>query len=112
MALALTLLNGCARVQIKDETLYFPIGSSNGAVIEHTLDTNQALLTAKDWDSLLDSQAMVCMSADAYGDLKKAYETLCSYSPNACTFETQQTMNALFNKVDSRFKNINAGDLQ
>jgi hypothetical protein len=94
--LLMCLLSGCSLVTIRDETLYFPFGSNSGVVTEHTLDSDQDILTAPQWNSILDTQPIVCMGTGAYGDIKRAYETLCSVMPTACTYETQQVMASLF----------------
>lgn len=105
MALALMfLLNGCADVPIKNETLDFPFGANAGAVEEHTLDDEQKILTVDEWNTKLNSKPMVCMSTDAYGDMKGAYEKLCSFMPSVCTYNTQEAAQSFFSRSESNMR--------
>lgn len=102
----LTILSGCALVTQKDETLYFPIGSGDGAVLEHTLSSAQAILTPAQWAALENSTPLVCMSDEAYGDYKSAVEILCNANPTECTTETVIQINSFDVKTKKVFAYI------
>lgn len=104
MASLAVLNSGCSSVQIKNDTLYFPIGSDGGALVEHTLDSTQAEISNDQMKALLDSGPMVMMSTDAYGNMKKNYETLCSDLPLICSWEVQQKMDIFFRQTDKFLK--------
>ena len=98
------VLSGCTQVTITDDTLYFPIGHDGGALVEHSLDTNQQVLSPTDWDLVLDSTPLIAMNVTTYGNLKKIYETFCSDLPQRCTWQIQQQVGAMAKRLDFMVK--------
>lgn len=96
---AVLVLSACTQVPVKDEIFYGNKGML-GAVEFHTLTPGQTNLTFEQWMQLLRTQPLVCSSVNAFGDLKGAFEKLCSVC-GCCSYDTKKAAEAFFTKVET-----------
>lgn len=100
---ALLFLSGCDQVKITDEIWYGNKGMV-GAVEFHTLTTGQKNLSFEDWMKLLKDQPMVCTSVNTFGDVKAAFEKLCSVC-NCCSYDTTKAAETFFSNIKKATSN-------
>lgn len=93
------LLESCDQVPITDEIFYGNKGMQ-GAVSFHTLTSGQKNISFEDWMKILRTQPLICSSVKTYGDMKAAFEKICSIC-NCCSYDTKA-------KADEFFKNVNS----
>jgi hypothetical protein len=98
MGLIVLFLNGCSNVTVKDEIFYGNKGMQ-GAVEFHSMTPGQKNLTFEQWMQLIRTQPLVCSSVEAYGDMKTAFEQICSVC-NCCTPDTKTAVETFFSKVE------------
>lgn len=75
--MGLLLLSSCSHVAIKDEQLCADMGSQ-GATCDNIFTNAPIDFGKSDWDDK--RFGMLCMSSDAFGDIKQELEQLCSVS--------------------------------
>jgi len=91
----LFITTSCGDVNIKDEVWYADKGLL-GAVELHTLTNDMKDIPKLDWDNM--RFGMLCTSTDTFAEIKSELETLCSYGDD-CTYDTQQKVQAIANKI-------------
>lgn len=91
------LLSSCATVPVKDEIGYGNEGKL-GALEFHTLTPTTKHLSYAEWTQILLSQPLVCVSTDAFGDIKKFYEQVCSIC-GICDYDTTAAVDSLLTHV-------------
>lgn len=91
------LLLSCTNVPLKDE-IFFGNKGMVGAVEFHSLTTDTREIGFEEWMKLLKTQPLICSSVTTYGDMKAAFEKLCSVC-NCCTADTTAKAEEFFNNV-------------
>ena len=81
---ATLLLTSCNTVTIKDEAVIALRGPGLGAIVVHTLTTEELDLEQQDLDKV--SAGLLCLTAAGFGDFKSIIEQLCSYHPTECQY--------------------------
>lgn len=90
MILFVLILNGCARVPIKNSEWCADAGI-DGAYCFKTLSDDARILTKEEWDEIRFGQ--ICGSPQTFANFKKALLKLCRIS-KACDYETVSTIQA------------------
>lgn len=71
-----------------------------GAVEFHTFTSDQRKLSFEEWMMLLKTKPLICSSVETFGDMKAAFEKLCSVC-NCCTANTKTKAEEFFNNVQN-----------
>lgn len=98
------LLSGCKQVEVKDSTWFTSLGTQ-GAAVDHMLTNQSGQISlddfAKDWDDLSNPDGpLTCTRLSTLIDIKTELEQLCSYNPNECTVDIQQSLKKVDAAVD------------
>lgn len=96
------LLLSCTNVPVKDEIFYGSKGML-GAVEFHTFTTGSRELTFEQWMEMLRTKPLICSSTSTFGDMKQAFEKLCSMC-NCCSADTTAKAEEFFNNVEKAEK--------
>lgn len=92
----------CApQVTVHDET-FCAIGPDHlGAACDNLYSSNQVILTWPEWDAM--NTGWLCMSPQAYGDIKIELSQFCSVVH--CNYEQIRQLNAAFSRIENLKRN-------
>lgn len=79
-----------------------------GAIELHTLTAGQKDISFQDWMKALRNNPMICTSVNAFGDVKKELEQLCSVC-NCCAPDMTAAIDTFFNNIDQASKIMSGG---
>lgn len=97
-------LSACGHVAIKDFEICSDIGEQ-GATCDYFLPPAEPHDFEKnEWDDKRFGQ--FCISSDAFGDIKRELEELCSTHQVTCDYETRKAMRDFFAKIERMKKRI------
>ena len=90
------LLSGCAKVKIEDTEWCVDEGSL-GADCFHTLLKTKRTLSKLQWDT--ERFGQVSTTLDGFTKIQSALEKLCSISSNKCSYQDQQNIQKMKEKI-------------
>jgi hypothetical protein len=69
-----------------------------GATCDHFLKSEPRDIPKAEWDDFRFAQ--LCISSEAYADVKREIEQLCSSRPNLCDYQTKEALYAFFARME------------
>ena len=96
ISITLLLFSSCAPIPIKDFEVCAD-GGDFGATCAHFLTTETRDMDKQTWDAARVGE--LCISGDAYGQIKAEIEQLCSVT-NRCSYEQIQMVNQFAQRIE------------